>query len=151
MMLRVGTAAVGGFSNALLPGLNTLGNVGFAGAMHTGGVVGTDNPVSYRIVPNMAFSGAPRLHGGYLAPDEYPAILQRGESVLTRAQMGQLAPATPTRPRQAEETHHHYYIQAVDARSFADLVERNPGAIARTIGQSLRTGGPLRDAIRQHT
>ena len=38
-------------------------------------------------MPAAAFAGAPRLHaGGWagLAPDEVPAILQRGERVLSR-------------------------------------------------------------------
>jgi hypothetical protein len=36
-----------------------------------------------RRVPNYLFTNAPRLHGG-LRSDEYPAILQRGETVLKR-------------------------------------------------------------------
>jgi hypothetical protein len=39
------------------------------------------------MVPALAFAGAPRLHeGAYLRPDEVPAILQRGERVLSRAE-----------------------------------------------------------------
>ena len=49
--------------------------------MHSGGVVGlAGTPVT---VPASAFIGAPRLHNG-LAPDEFPAILQRGETVIPR-------------------------------------------------------------------
>lgn len=53
---------------------------------HRGGVVGFDSPTFTRTVPAVAFAGAPRFHngGGYFAPDEYPAILQRGERVLNR-------------------------------------------------------------------
>lgn len=43
-------------------------------------------------MPGMAFAGAPRLHsGGWagLRPDEVPAIVQRGELVLSRAQLRQ--------------------------------------------------------------
>ena len=39
------------------------------------------------MVPALAFAGAPRMHsGGWagLRPDEVPAILQRGERVLSR-------------------------------------------------------------------
>lgn len=137
MMVRAGAALLGGVQGI-------VGGWFPAPFHHGGGVVGIDAPSARRWVPAAIMQGAPRLHGGYLAGDEYPAILQRGESVLTPAQMQKLGPAQG-------ETHHHYYIQAVDARSFSELVERNPGAIARSIGQSLRTGGPLRDAIRQHT
>jgi hypothetical protein len=40
----------------------------------------------FRIVPSGSFFGARRFHEGF-APDEYPAILRRNESVLTPAQM----------------------------------------------------------------
>jgi hypothetical protein len=41
-------------------------------------------------VPAYAFAHAPRFHGGGwagLAPDEVPAILQRGERVLSRREL----------------------------------------------------------------
>jgi hypothetical protein len=66
-----------------------LGGAGggvFANVLHAGGMVGDARP--QRLVPAMAFAGAPRLHdGGWpgLRPDEVPAILQRGERVLSRA------------------------------------------------------------------
>lgn len=64
-----------------------LGGAGglFANIFHAGGVVGS--PAPGRMVPAMAFAGAPRMHsGGWagLKPDEVPAILQRGERVLSR-------------------------------------------------------------------
>jgi hypothetical protein len=52
---------------------------------HQGGIVGLPGPG--RRVPALAFAGAPRLHDGGmlgLRRDEVPAILQRGEEVLTR-------------------------------------------------------------------
>lgn len=62
------------------------GGGGFlASLFHTGGLVG--GPAATRAVPALAFAGAPRLHaGGWagLKPDEVPAILQRGERVLSR-------------------------------------------------------------------
>lgn len=51
---------------------------------HTGGVAGEAAPG--RSLPELAYLGAPRYHGGGiagLAPDEIPAILRRGEEVLT--------------------------------------------------------------------
>ncbi|GHE01039.1 hypothetical protein GCM10008024_15090 [Allgaiera indica] len=70
-----------------------LGGAGglLAGVFHAGGVVG--GPAPSRMVPAMAFAGAPRMHAGGavgaptwvgLRPDEVPAILQRGERVLSR-------------------------------------------------------------------
>lgn len=57
----------------------------FANILHEGGMVGSSGPT--RMVPAMAFAAAPRMHGGGwagLRPDEVPAILQRGERVLSR-------------------------------------------------------------------
>ena len=56
---------------------------------HGGGIVG--NGGGMRRVPAMAFAGAPRLHGGLMG-DEFPAILQRGESVIPKGGGG----ASPT-------------------------------------------------------
>ena len=64
-----------------------LGGAGgmFASVLHAGGTVGAAGPG--RMVPALAFANAPRMHsGGWvgLKPDEVPAILQRGERVLSR-------------------------------------------------------------------
>lgn len=60
--------------------------------MHGGGVVGVDR-FTTRTASASSWANAPRYHNG-LKSDEYYAILQRGESVLTPAQMRQLAPAS---------------------------------------------------------
>ncbi len=52
-------------------------------AKHLGGAIGAGS--TERTVPKMLFSNAPRLHAG-LQPDEFPAILQRGESVIPKGQ-----------------------------------------------------------------
>ena len=84
---------LGPLSNALSGALGNMGGV-FANVFHAGGLVGGAAPG--RMVPAMAFAGAPRMHGGGMAdlrhssgfaglrPDEVPAILQRGERVLSR-------------------------------------------------------------------
>ncbi len=52
--------------------------------MHTGGTVGqTASPTRY--VDPLLFASAPRLHTG-LKSDEFPAILQRGETVTPKGQ-----------------------------------------------------------------
>jgi len=64
-----------------------LGGI-FAPVKHAGGMVGVPGPS--RMVPALAFAGAPRMHaGGWagLRSDEVPAILQRGERVLSRAEV----------------------------------------------------------------
>ncbi|WP_439527830.1 phage tail tape measure C-terminal domain-containing protein [Pannonibacter sp.] len=79
---------LGPIASALSGALSgTLGGMGgiFASILHAGGMVGSSGPT--RLVPAMAFAAAPRMHaGGWagLKPDEVPAILQRGERVLSR-------------------------------------------------------------------
>jgi tape measure domain-containing protein len=53
---------------------------------HSGGVPGVDAPTFTRIVPLSTFMAAPRFHTG-LKGNEFPAILEDGESVLTEGQM----------------------------------------------------------------
>lgn len=91
--------ALGGGSGGLLGGLFGGGGGLFAGIFHQGGVAG--GPAQQRLVPAFAFAGAPRFHDGGLAglrADEVPAILQRGEMVLSRAQLAAIGAARETRP-----------------------------------------------------
>ena len=70
---------------------NLFGSL-FGSIFHAGRVVGAPAPM--RRVPALAFAAAPRLHGGGVAglgPHEVPAILERGEVVLTRRQAAKLA------------------------------------------------------------
>jgi hypothetical protein len=77
-------SVLGPVANWLSKGLGGI----FAPVKHVGGMVGAPGPG--RMVPALAFAGAPRMHsGGWagLRPDEVPAILQRGERVLSRAEV----------------------------------------------------------------
>lgn len=62
------------------------GMVGMAAVAHSGGIVGSTS-FPKRTVLASTFIGAPRLHKG-LGSDEYPAILQRGERVVSKGQSG---------------------------------------------------------------
>ncbi|MBN7761624.1 hypothetical protein JYP52_10785 [Nitratireductor aquibiodomus] len=91
--------ALGGGGGGLLGGL--FGGSGglFAGIFHQGGVAG--GPAQQRLVPALAFAGASRFHDGGVAglrADEVPAILQRGEMVLSRAQLAAMGSARESRP-----------------------------------------------------
>ncbi len=67
-------SSVGGILGSILKGI---------GVGHSGGMA--DRLSNTRDVPLALFHFAPRLHdGAYLSPDEVPAILQRGERVLSR-------------------------------------------------------------------
>ncbi|MFM2350958.1 MAG: hypothetical protein RIR04_1924, partial [Pseudomonadota bacterium] len=70
-----------------------------ASILHGGGTVGAGTVM--RSLPTSLFAAAPRMHaGGWagLKPDEVPAILQRGERLLSRreaqgyGQAGEMAP-----------------------------------------------------------
>lgn len=75
----------GGFS---IPNLGAVGNAatGIGALFHTGGIVGAGKHTSKPVNP-LVFVGATRYHTGGiagLAPNEVPAVLQRGEEVLTK-------------------------------------------------------------------
>jgi hypothetical protein len=81
-------AVLAPIANALFGGFGG-GNL-LAGVAHSGAVAGLTG--STRSVPSAIFAGAPRLHSGGFAglrPDEVPAILQRGERVLSRRETAQ--------------------------------------------------------------
>jgi len=89
--------ALGGIGGGLGGG---LGGSLTAAVAHSGGVIGV-SALPQREVPAMAFADAPRLHTGGmvglrpgsdvagLRPDEVPAILQRGERVLSRREVAE--------------------------------------------------------------
>lgn len=86
----------GGGAPSAVTGASGFGNaapfgVGIVG--HTGGVVGREPMDGLRAMPASTWANAPRLHTGRLQGNEMAAILQKDESVLTPAQMRQLAPA----------------------------------------------------------
>jgi tape measure domain-containing protein len=78
---NVGGAA--GTSTGTGGGFN-MGN-GVVTGLHNGGIAGQEATFR-RSVDMSMFHGAPRFHDGLL-PDEFPAILKRGEGVFTQEQM----------------------------------------------------------------
>lgn len=86
MQTMLQLAVINPLKNALFGGnAATLADVGgiLGSVHHGGGIVG--QPTQTRLVPAFAFANAPRLHRGGIAGDEVPAILRRGEEVLTTA------------------------------------------------------------------
>jgi hypothetical protein len=80
-------AVLGPIANAL-SGIFGGGGTVAAAVSHAGGMVGLSGHT--RAVPAAVFATAPRMHGGGwagLRPDEVPTILQRGERVLSRAEV----------------------------------------------------------------
>lgn len=76
--------------NAIDSGSGLGGIFGFLGGLtaHTGAVVGRPGGSGGRSLPASVFAAAPRYHNGGIAglqPNEVPAVLQRGEEVLSRS------------------------------------------------------------------
>lgn len=79
MILNALQASFGGGGGAIAGAINGL-------VAHGGGVVGQSTGRSKNVSPGW-FAGAPKYHTGGvvgLAPDEYPAILQKNEEVLAK-------------------------------------------------------------------
>ena len=121
---------LGPLSNALSGALGNLGNL-FAPVLHAGGLVGGAAP--QRMVPAMAFAGAPRMHsGGWagLRPDEVPAILQKGERVLNRREASQYGTGSAQNIT--------INIQTRDAESFRQSRTQVSADIARAVAMGRR-------------
>ena len=85
--LAVRKSVLGPVADMLSGALGGVGGI-FAPVLHSGGMVG--GTAAGRMIPALAFAGAPRMHsGGWagLRPDEVPAILQKGERVLSRREL----------------------------------------------------------------
>lgn len=114
-------------------------------SFHSGGLVGS-GAQTLRQVPAGAFAFAPRYHGGGIAglrPDEVPAILQRGETVIPRDGGVAMPPVvinftntgTPQRERNSERR-----------------IRFDPrGVIVDVVLEDLTQGGPIRTEVRRQT
>jgi hypothetical protein len=89
-----------------------LGQFGryIASVFHDGGVVGRDD-AARRTVPSAVFAAAPRLHDG-LMPNEFPAILQKGETVFTPGQLKAMGAGSGRRVN----VNNNFYITAPGGR-----------------------------------
>ncbi len=118
---------LGPLANALSGALGGIGGGIFASVLHSGGMVGGAAPS--RMVPAMAFANAPRMHsGGWagLRSDEVPAILQRGERVLSRREAAGYGGGVTVN------------INARDAESFRQSRAQISADIARAVAMGRR-------------
>ena len=123
---------LGPIANALSGALGGAGGL-FADILHAGGTVGSPGPG--RMVPALAFAGAPRMHsGGWagLKPDEVPAILQRGERVLSRREAAGYGQGQGMAPNVSVT------INARDADSFRQSRTQVAADIARAVSLGRR-------------
>ncbi len=114
----------------------------FGGLFHAGGQVG--HGTRSRSVDPRAFAFAPRYHEGGVAglrPDEVPAILQRGETVIPRGAgvMAGLPPITV-----------NFENRGTPQREVESHVRMDPyGVVVDIVVDNLENGGPIRDAVRR--
>ncbi|WP_323042924.1 tape measure protein [Gemmobacter sp.] len=124
---------LGPIANALSGALGGAGGM-FASVLHAGGMVGAPGPG--RVVPALAFAHAPRMHsGGWagLRPDEVPAILQRGERVLSRREAAGYGATAPVAAAPVSIT-----IMTRDAESFRQSRTQVASDIARAVSMGRR-------------
>jgi len=122
---------LGPIASALGGALGGLGGV-FANVFHAGGLVGAAAPL--QMVPATVFAGASRMHnGGWagLKPDEVPAILQRGERVLSRRELARSG-------GEFRDPAVHVTINARDAESFRQSRTQVASDIARAVSLGRR-------------
>jgi len=123
---------LGPIATALSGALAGAGGL-FADVLHGGGTVGSPGPG--RLVPAMAFAGASRMHSGGWAgikPDEVPAILQRGERVLSRREAAGYGKGQSAAPNISVT------INARDAESFRQSRTQVAADIARAVSLGRR-------------
>jgi Lambda phage tail tape-measure protein (Tape_meas_lam_C) len=134
-------------SNALGGFLGQSSGGVLANVLHTGGIVGDVGLT--RQVPALAFAGASRMHAGGavglghtsgfagLRPDEIPAILQRGERVLSRREAQGYGRSAP-RERSDPPLSVNVTIMARDAESFRQSRTQVASDIARAVSLGRR-------------
>lgn len=101
-------------------------------------------------VPKMHFGGLVMHSGGMidgLRPDEVPIIAQKGERILSRKQNDQFENMLEDLTGIGGQDI-NLYIYANDAKSFADMVRRNPEAIVSVLVDDYRGNGIIRRLVR---
>jgi hypothetical protein len=111
----------GGAAN--LP-INTPGAFAAAQPFHSGGSVDGSGP--WREIPAWMIATAPRLHGG-LAPDEFPAVLQRGETVIPKKGQPQII--------------NHITVQAPNGRMDRESLSQLQSSLYATMMRSFSRNG----------
>ena len=117
----------------------------YAAVSHSGWHVGMEAPPAVRAVSPALFHGAPRFHKG-LKPDEFPAILQKGETVVPRG--GRLggnmtvniyqAAGTKARTEEREDSQGNLTLDVIIENvegSISRNVARGKGSLAGTLQQ----------------
>jgi hypothetical protein len=132
--MAIQKAIIEPFTSSLFGGLGGI----FPSIFHEGGVVGSGDG-GIRAVSPMVFAGAPRFHSG-LMPDEFAAILQRGETVFTENQTKALGGMI--KGNSGKETINvHFNISTDNPQSFNRSRGEIEAKIASTVRRARRRSG----------
>ncbi|GAB0058048.1 hypothetical protein SIID45300_02388 [Candidatus Magnetaquicoccaceae bacterium FCR-1] len=135
-----GLLGFGGGGGSLDGMLNADGSID-SWVFHGGGIAGEGSRAVK--APATLFARAPRFHGGGLASDEVPAILQRDEGVFTSSQMRRLAPVgAGGAGGNGATVNVTFNVQALDARGVSDAIYQQRDLIVGIVNQATaRRGG----------
>ncbi len=125
---------IGGWVGAAMQWVGTF--------FHEGGMVGY-TAAPGQMMPAAVWAGAPRLHNG-LAPDEFPAILQRGETVIPRRSSG--TSTSYSRPEQTIQIVNVFDRAAVKQLAL-EAVGENPGVVLNIVNRDALSKGSTRYAM----
>jgi len=110
--------------------------------VHRGGVIGGPG-IPAVMMPATLLRGARRYHAG-LRPDEFPAILQRGERVTPRGGDPGGGPVIYNDFKGAQFWDQEMLYKSIENISAAQVVKLAPGAVIK----NYEANGPMRDLIR---
>ena len=145
---NLGEAIFGSLSGGKGGESSTLGSIAtiagsiLASVLHSGGTVGQGG--ASRMVPALAFAGAPRFASGGIAglgPNEVPAILHKGETVIPA---GKGVGGSTTIVNQTINLN----FSSVDARGMDTLLRSHAGTIAQVVGEAAQEGRGFRRLMR---
>lgn len=137
VLQEIGKAILKSTISRALPGLFGIG----IGGWHTGGVIGQDQPTFMRGIKSYDT-------GGLVGAGEELAILHKGEAVFTPAQLDALGSAIGGGEQNVNITMN---VNAVDARSFVDLLSRNKATVEAIVVNSIWRNDKVRKAIKGAT
>lgn len=126
LQLQLRMALLGGLGVTSTGGTTGGGLLGLFGAQHGGGTIGVDPPTFTRAVPLSTFMHAPRFHTG-LKGNEFPAILEGGESVLTEGQMAAIGKGLSA--KSTSPTINHTVIEAPGVKAETETRVNDDGSI----------------------
>jgi hypothetical protein len=108
-----------------------------ASTRHSGGAA---EGGSTRSLPTAAFAGVKRYHKGGIASSEIPAVLEKGEMVLSRKQRrdmeGMLESNAPTQNQQQAPQQEMRIVNVIDPREVQREIANNPGLILNVISRN---------------